>query len=137
MIDRETAKAVAEDMRSALEHVFRTHGLDSEGFKLRTTYGGTLKFTLEVGELVAGENGVNLGSAEALAWKKHAAWASYAGERLDPEALGRTVEISGRPMVFVGYNPRARKMPFLFRDPVADKTFKVGEYAARHLTLAA
>ena len=137
MIDRERARTVADDARSALAEVFRSHGLDPEGFKLRTTYGGTLKMTVEVGELVVGENGVNLGSAEALAWKKHAAWASHAGERLDPEAIGRTVEISGRPMVFVGYNPRARKMPLLFRDPVAGKTFKVGEYAARHLTLAA
>jgi len=137
MIDRDMARTVAGEARAALAEVFRSHGLDPEGFKLRTTYGGTLKMTVEVGELVAGENGVNLGSAEAIAWQRYAKWETHDGKRLDPDALGRTVEISGRPMVFVGYNPRARKMPFLFRDPMAGKTFKVGEYAARYLTLAA
>lgn len=127
-VDRETAKAVAEEIKEAARAILRSHGLDHEGFKVRTVYGDAVKVTIEAGPLVLGKNGVNLGSPEAAAYKRHAAWGRDAlGRRLDPDAVGRTVTVNGTEYVLLGMNPRARKMPYVLLEPVSGKRYKMSE----------
>ena len=129
------ATRITEEIRAEVDRVLVKHGLTVG--KTSTRYGDMYEFKVVASEIVEGPNGVNLASEEALAYKVnagHLAW--YAGRDvvLNPNALGRIINLNGQQFVFLGMKPRSTKYPFLGRSTHDGKTYKLPEVAALELT---
>jgi len=116
-IDRPTAIRVAEELRAAAAEIFARHGLDTN-VRTKTKYGDSLDITLSTAKLVV-EDGVNVASAEALAFKRYAAI-----DGVDPEALGKTFVSRGETYRLTGYLPRGQRFKFSARREIDGKNFK-------------
>lgn len=121
-------KQVGAEIDAAVDQILTKHGLQKSTRTAR--YGDIFKYSVEAAPLVAGDNGVNLGSKEAQAFVAFGRSLGFA----DPEsALGKTFTSGGVEYVFVGYRSRAPKRPVLARRVSDGRSFIFGREALRQL----
>lgn len=115
MIDREEARDIAEDVKAEVTEIFKKYGLSAP--KMRTTYGGSIRITLEATKVVIGEGGVNMESEEAQYYTLSGFAAVRAGsvEKLTAP-LGTKFVSSGKEYIFAGIAARRRKYPIYCLD---------------------
>ena len=116
-IDKATALAVAEEMRTAIDAILEKHGLQLEDRKIG--YGDYFDFKIKAVPVIKGTNGVNMASQEATSYIKF----GYQGIVQDgtqfgtpttlTAELGTIFDIDGVEYVFAGVNPRKRKFPIV------------------------
>ena len=115
--DRTIAVGIADEVRTALADVFERHGLTAPA--VSTKYGDGLQFTIKTSRQLLGDNGVNMASPEAVAFKRVAR-----GLNMDPNALGKTFVVKGEVYAFAGYLPRNKRFPFSGRHVATGKLYK-------------
>lgn len=120
-MDRTDAKELHAAMQQALRDTLATYGY--EPTESRMSYeqddngGGSLRVRFAKVD-VQGNTLVNQNTQEARAFVSMATdglLTTWAGEPLNPDALGREVTYNGTTYLFAGYKTRAPKRPYLFR----------------------
>lgn len=106
-VTREQARAITEDLRSALAEVFARHGLTAP--QLKTTYGDVYKVAASGSPIVLNDEGINTLSPEAIAYQR---LGRVYGLR--DGLLGKTISVSGKQATFIGIAPKRPKYPFMF-----------------------
>lgn len=128
------AARITDEIMAEVDRVLVKHGLTVG--KTSTRYGDMYEFKVVASEIEEGPNGVNLASGEALVYKAsagHLTWYAGQGVTLNPDALGRIINLNGQQFVFLGMKPRSKKYPFLGRSVLDGKTYKLPEAAALEL----
>lgn len=121
-------KQVSAEIDAAVEQILTKHGMQKS--KRSARYGDIFKYSVEAAPLVAGDNGVNLGSREAQDFVAIARSLGFD----DPEAaLGKTFTSGGVEYVFTGWRSNAPKRPVLTRRVSDGKVFIFPKEALRHL----
>jgi hypothetical protein len=121
-------KQVAAEIDTAVDQILTKHGLQKS--KRNARYGDIFKYSVEAAPLIAGDNGVNLGSEEAQAF---VAFGRSLGFTDPASALGKTFTSGGIEYVFEGYRSRAPKRPVLARRVSDGRSFIFGREALRRL----
>lgn len=116
-IDKLTCELIMLELKTAAAEVFARHGLSEP--KISGKYGDTLEVKLAGVLLVAGPNGVNLGSAEAIAFERFKV--SYG---LGHVSLGDTFISGGRQFALTGLATRNRRYPFTAKCLADGKSYK-------------
>lgn len=129
-IDRQTAVTVAKEVEAAVAAIFAAHGLAAP--KVKTTYGDYLKIALESSPEVKGDNGVNIASPEALAYKRY-----HAVYDLPENGLGVKFFSQGKEFVVTGLSPNRPKYPINAVCTADGKSYKFGTTIATKITAAA
>lgn len=99
------ASEISVEIKAAVEAILAKHGMELT--KVQTTYGDVYGFKCEGSPLVKGENGINMESKEAQAYKRFAT--SYG---LPEGLLGKKFTSKGREFAFAGIAPSRSKFPF-------------------------
>lgn len=114
-MDKNEARTLADDIDSALHEMLTARGfaLTIKSVKFDPDADGGMTINLQLDKVTLTDNGVNLSSTEALAYRDHCRYGHLFGRRLDPEAVGREVEYGGQTYLFLGLKPRSRTKPWL------------------------
>jgi hypothetical protein len=116
------AASISDEISAAVEAILTKHGFKAG--KVRWNYGDHYAFKVEANPLVLGENGVNLESQEASAYKTFAD--SYG---LKPGLLGKKFTSNGQEYAFAGIALSRRKYPFVAVNIIDGKTYFFTESA--------
>lgn len=130
---KQDAVELANDVRAAVAEILASRGYAQPTMKV--VYGDSFKITFETTTVDLGDNGVNLASREAANYKDLADYPTAIFGKLDPDAIGKVYKWQGRDVVFLGYNPRAKKYPFVIRELDSGAMFKASEQFSRLLEL--
>lgn len=115
IVGKKFAEAVSKEINSAIEEIFKKHGLKVT--KTQTTYGDSYAFKVQATIPQMGANGVDLSSKEAIeyerfgySWFKVEADRSYAYIKLEAP-LGTEFVVNAKTYIFAGVNHRKQKFP--------------------------
>lgn len=129
-IDRHTAHTVIKEVEAAVAAVFAAHGLAKP--KVRCTFGDSLKITLESSPDVKDDNGINIASPEALAYRRY-----HASYELPANGLGTKFVSQGKEFVVTGLSPNRPKYPIDAVCTTDGKAYKFARTVIPKITAAA
>ena len=124
-IDKITCEMAMAELRAAADLIFDKYGLVVENVSGK--YGSTIELKVKGAKADIGENGVNMASAAAMAFKANA---RYLG--VDPDALGKTFVSNGVEFVFTGYLDRGQKFRYSAKRVSDGSSFKFTEATIKH-----
>lgn len=107
-ITRQQAREITDEIMSAIQGVLTKHGLTVDSKK--SNFGDIYGLTIKASQSQLNENGINTNSLEAMAFLLNA---QHHGVTDTVAALGAPFTYRGEQYRCIGYNTRARKMPFL------------------------
>ena len=117
LVSRALCVTLQGEIAAAVTPILERHGLTLAP-NPRGKYGYEFSMTIVgVNPAMVSESGVDLQSKEAQEYARMAQMSVYEASRptLDPNAVGKTFNVGGEALVFVGANPRAPKYPYQFR----------------------
>lgn len=129
-IDRQTAVTIAKEVEAAVASIFAAHGLTKP--KVKTTYGDYLKIALEASPDAKNEDGVNIATPEAIAYKRY-----HAVYDLPENGLGVKFFSQGKEFVVTGLSPNRPKYPINAVCVADGRSYKFGTNIAARIVAAA
>jgi len=128
-ISKTDAVAVTTEIMEAVNAILAKHGLDTP--TVRTTYGDTYKIAITSAAVELNEAGINLASAEAIAYDRY-----HNAYGLNPGLLGTKAIIRGEEYTLLGLALKRSKYPIVTRN-AAGKTLLWGSEIATKFNEAA
>ena len=115
-VTKQQAKEITEEIKAAVEAIFKSHGLETP--KASARYGISYSIKLEASVENLDENGVNLSSQEAMAYTQfHKAYDLNGG------LLGTEFEVNGEKFTFIGLALSRNKYPIVARNSSGETVF--------------